>query len=85
MYRTSASTINIEVGNLFKKAVIGLHYLARGGPMAMAASLGAGFLKSRPELEQPDIQFHVQPFSKTNMSNPDPDPFSAFTMSVTTP
>ena len=83
VYRTSASTINIEVGNLFKKAMIGLRYLAtRGGPMAMAASLGAGFLKSRPELEQPDIQFHVQPFSKTDMSNPDPDAFSAFTMSV---
>jgi choline dehydrogenase len=50
--------------------------------MAMAASLGAGFVKSRPELDEPDIQFHVQPFSKTDMSSAEPDGFSAFTASV---
>jgi choline dehydrogenase len=83
VYRCTASTINVEVNSLFKQAVIGARYMfTRTGPMAMAASLGAGFVKSRPELESPDIQFHVQPFSKSDMANKDPDSFSAFTMSV---
>ena len=83
VYKCTASTINIETNSLLKKALIGARYVfTRGGPMAMAASLGAGFLKSHPSLEQPDIQFHVQPFSKSDMANPDPDAFSAFTASV---
>jgi choline dehydrogenase len=83
VYRCTASTINVEVNSLFKKALIGVQYaLTRTGPMAMAASLGAGFLKSHPNLDAPDIQFHVQPFSKSNMSNAAPDSFSAFTASV---
>ena len=56
--------------------------LTRRGPMAMAASLGAGFVKSRSELETPDLQFHIQPSSKSDMRDKDSDPFSAFTASV---
>ena len=83
VYRCTASTINVEIGSLFCKATVAVRYLVtRSGPMAMAASLGAGFVKSRDDLEEPDLQFHVQPFSKTDMSNPDPDRFSAFTVSV---
>ena len=83
VFKCTASTINVEVNSLFKQAMIGAKYvLTRTGPMAMAASLGSGFLKTRPELETPDIQFHVQPFSKSNMANKSPDSFSAFTASV---
>eukprot|EP00095_Tigriopus_kingsejongensis_P010404 snap_masked-scaffold1244_size53516-processed-gene-0.7 protein:Tk10404 transcript:snap_masked-scaffold1244_size53516-processed-gene-0.7-mRNA-1 annotation:"choline dehydrogenase" len=32
----------------------------------MAASLATGFIKTRPTLETPDIQFHVQPLSAEN-------------------
>ena len=49
--------------------------------MAMAASLGTGFLKTRPELETPDIQFHIQPFS-ADRPGAGTHPFSAFTASV---
>ena len=49
--------------------------------MAMAASLGTGFLKTRPELMTPDIQFHIQPFSADNPAD-GTHKFSAFTASV---
>ena len=48
----------------FNKFKIGLTYLlTRRGPMTMAASLATGFLKTRPEVATPDIQFHIQPWS----------------------
>ena len=82
VYRTTMSTINTELGSRFKQAMIGVRYLInRSGPMAMAASLGFGFLKTSPELEAPDIQFHVQPFSAKRIAD-GPDKFSAFTTSV---
>ncbi len=82
VYKTSLPTINTEVSNLIKQALIGLQYIAtRGGPMAMAASLGTGFLKTREDLEVPDIQFHIQPFSADKIDE-GPHKFSAFTASV---
>ncbi len=82
VYKTPLSTINIEINNYFKQAMIGLKYIAtRGGPMAMAASLGTGFLKTREDLAVPDIQFHIQPFSADKIDE-GPNQFSAFTASV---
>ncbi len=82
IFKCTVPTINTEISNLFKRAMIGARYLAtRTGPMTMAASLGFGFLKTRPELETPDIQFHVQPFSADNPVD-GPHSFSAFTASV---
>jgi len=49
--------------------------------MTMAASLATGFLKTRPDLATPDIQFHVQPWS-ADSPGAGVHPFSAFTMSV---
>jgi choline dehydrogenase len=62
--------------------MMGIEYaFKRTGPMTMAASLGTGFLKTHPDLETPDIQFHIQPFSANNAVE-GPHPFSAFTASV---
>ncbi len=55
--------------------------LTRTGPATMVASLGTGFLKTRPELDSPDIQFHIQPFS-VDAPGQNTHPFSAFTASV---
>ena len=55
--------------------------MKRTGPMTMAASLGTGYLKTRPELETPDIQFHIQPFSADNPTE-GTHRFDAFTASV---
>jgi choline dehydrogenase len=49
--------------------------------MAMAASLGTAFLKTREGLETPDIQFHLQPFSADRVAEGS-HKFSAFTASV---
>ena len=82
VFKCRASTINTETGNMFQLAAIAFQYaLKRSGPMAMAASLGTGFLKTHAELETPDIQFHIQPFSADNPSDGS-HKFSAFTASV---
>lgn len=82
VYKTTLSTINTEINSLIKQGFIALHYAAtRTGPMTMAASLGTAFLKTRPDLAEPDIQFHVQPFSASQKINK-PHEFNAFTASV---
>ncbi len=82
VYKVNVPTINTEIGNIFKQGMIGLQYAwNRTGPMTMAASLGTGFLKTRPELATPDIQFHIQPFSADKPAD-GPHKFSAFTASV---
>ncbi|MDC1135282.1 GMC family oxidoreductase N-terminal domain-containing protein [Alphaproteobacteria bacterium] len=82
VFKCNSSTINTETRSLFQKMGIAFEYaFRRSGPMAMAASLGTAFLKTRPELETPDIQFHLQPFSATRPAD-GPHAFSAFTASV---
>ncbi|WP_299026216.1 choline dehydrogenase [uncultured Sulfitobacter sp.] len=82
VYKTHEATLNDEVSSLLGQAKIGLKYMMfRAGPMTMAASLATGFLKTRPDMETPDIQFHVQPLSAENPGQ-GADKFSAFTMSV---
>ncbi len=82
VYKCNEPTLNDEVSTLYGQARIGLKYLMfRSGPMTMAASLATGFIKTRDDLETPDIQFHVQPLSAENPGK-GADKFSAFTMSV---
>ena len=82
VFKCNEPTLNDEVRSLFQQARIGLRYIAtRSGPMAMAASLAVGFMRTRPEVETPDIQFHVQPWSADSPGE-GPHRFSAFTMSV---
>lgn len=82
VYKCNEPTLNDEVSSMIGQARIGLKYLMfRAGPMTMAASLATGFMRTRDELETPDIQFHVQPLSAENPGK-GADKFSAFTMSV---
>ena len=82
VYKCNEPTLNDEVSSLFGQAKIGLKYItSRSGPMTMAASLATGFVKTRDDLETPDIQFHVQPLSAENPGK-GADKFSAFTVSV---
>ncbi|MEC5291800.1 choline dehydrogenase [Aurantimonas sp. C2-6-R+9] len=82
VYKCNEPTLNDEVRSLFNQARIALKYaMFRAGPMAMAASLATGFLKTRPEVETPDIQFHIQPWSADSPGE-GVHPFSAFTASV---
>lgn len=82
VYKCNEPTLNDEVSSMMGQARIGLKYLMfRAGPMTMAASLATGFIRTRDDLETPDIQFHVQPLSAENPGK-GADKFSAFTMSV---
>lgn len=82
VYKCNEPTLNDEVRSLFDQARIALRYaLFRSGPMTMAASLAAGFLRTADHVESPDIQFHVQPWSADSPGK-GVHPFSAFTMSV---
>ncbi|WP_428511723.1 GMC family oxidoreductase [Roseovarius sp.] len=82
VFKCNEPTLNDEVRSLASQARIALKYaLFRAGPMTMAASLATGFLKTRPDVDTPDIQFHVQPWSADSPGE-GVHPFSAFTMSV---
>lgn len=82
VHKCNEPTLNDEVRSLYNQARIALKYaLFRSGPMTMAASLATGFLKTRPEVETPDIQFHIQPWSADSPGEGVHN-FSAFTMSV---
>lgn len=82
VFKCREATLNDEVRSAVNKARIGLEYaLFRTGPMTMAASLVFGFLKTRPDLATPDIQFHIQPWSADSPGE-GVHPFSAFTQSV---
>ncbi|MCH2066353.1 GMC family oxidoreductase [Shimia sp.] len=82
VFKTNLSTINTEANSIFKQGLMALQYaLTQRGPMTMAASLGAGFLKTEDHLETPDIQFHIQPWSADKPAD-GPHKFSAFTASV---
>jgi len=70
VYKCNEPTLNDEVSSLLGQAKIGLKYLMfRAGPMTMAASLATGFMKTRDDLETPDVQFHVQPLSAENSAS----------------
>ena len=82
VYKCTRPTLNDEVNNPFRKALIGMEYLfRRAGPMSMGASQVYVFARTRPELETPDIQFHFQPLS-ADKPGEGLHRFSAFTSSV---
>jgi choline dehydrogenase len=75
-------TLNDQVNNPIKKMLMGIEYmLYRRGPLSMGASQVCAFVRSRPELATPDIQFHVQPLS-ADKPGEGLHKFSAFTSST---
>lgn len=76
------NTLNSRAGSLIGRMGIALEYaLRRSGPMSMAPSQLGAFARSRPDLETPDLQYHVQPLSLDRFGEP-LHPFDAFTASV---
>ena len=83
VYRCAkAITLNDRVKSPWQKALMGLEWLLRRtGPLTIGAGQGGIFAKTRPELETPDIQFHLILFSADKPGEPLHD-FSGFTASV---
>ena len=76
-------TLNDQMRNPLRKMWAGIEFaLLRRGPLTLAASQVCIFCRSRPELERPDIQFHIQPLSADSPGE-GLHKFSAFTFSVT--
>lgn len=83
IYRTHRPiTLNDQARNPIQKVLMGLEFaFKRSGPLTMGASQVAIFARTRPELETPDIQYHVQPWSADSPGE-GTHRFSAFTLSV---
>ncbi len=75
-------TLNTRAASLWGKAMIGLEYaLKRSGPMSMAPSQLGAFVRSSPERQWPDLEYHVQPLSLDAFGEP-LHSFDAITTSV---
>jgi len=75
-------TLNDQLRNPIRKVAMGVEYaLTRRGPLSMGASQACAFVKTRPGIEAPDIQFHVQPLS-ADKPGEGTHKFSAFTSST---
>ena len=79
---TGIRTLNGDYKNLFRRAMMGVDYaLRRRGPLTMAPSQMGAFVRTAPEYETANIEFHFQPLSLDNWGD-GLHPFEAFTASV---
>lgn len=75
-------TLNNQVNSAVQKVLMGIEYmLLQTGPLSMAASQVAAFVKTDPAMATPDIQFHFQPLSAAAPGE-GLDKFSAITSSI---
>ena len=79
---TGIRTLNGDYKNLLRRAMMGVDYaLRRRGPLTMAPSQMGAFVRTAPEYETANIEFHFQPLSLDNWGD-GLHPFEAFTASV---
>lgn len=83
IYKVSGiRTLNDTYANLFRRGLMGLDYaFRRRGPLTMAPSQVGAFVRSSPEYETANLEFHFQPLSLDNWGA-GLHPFPAFTASV---
>ncbi len=85
-YRAKVRTLNDDLGPLFGKLRHGINYvLRRRGPLALGVNQAGGFIRTRPDLERPNMQLYFSPVSYTKAppgKRPlmSPDPFSGVIM-----
>lgn len=76
-------TLNDDMANPLRQLRMGLNYiLMRKGPLGWWAGLAGAFIRSRDDLDRPDVQFHLYPFSTDRKDRPALHPYSAFTVTV---
>lgn len=76
-------TLNDDMANPLRQVRMGLNYIfTRKGPLGWWAGIAGAFIKTRPELDRPDVQFHLYPFSTDRKDRPILHPFSGFTLTV---
>ncbi len=78
----NARTLNQIANSWLGKMSMGASYLwSRSGPLSMAPSQFGIFTKSSPEIETPDLEYHIQPLSTDKLGDP-LHPYPAVTVSV---
>ncbi len=88
LYRSNQPTLNDELHSWWGKLKAGVKYVCtRKGPLSLSINQGGGFIKTDPQLRQPDIQLYFSPVSYTRApvgKRPllNPDPFSAFLLGL---
>lgn len=81
-FKVHNRTVNDDVRGMLSQIKVATQYaLTRKGPMTMGASMAFGFLRTSTELDRPDIQFHINPWSADSPAE-GVHPFSAFTATV---
>ncbi len=90
-YRSRVPTLNNQLAPWYGKVKAALRYaLGRRGALAMSVNQAGAFLRSRPELEVPNLHIYFNPASySTTTTGPSrrlmqPDPFAGFLMSFNT-
>jgi len=77
-------TLNDIYYSISKKILSGLQFIfLRKGPLTVGASYICGFIKSDPQLETPNLQFHVSPASTDLLGKSTLHKFPAFTPTIT--
>jgi len=77
-------TLNDIYNSFAKKIKTGLEFLLlRKGPLTVGASYVCGFIKSDPNLETPNLQFHISPASTDLLGKSSLHKFPAFTPTIT--
>jgi choline dehydrogenase len=91
IYKSRVPTLNQELYPFFGKVKAALRYaLTRRGPLGMSVNQAGAFVKSRPELERPNMHLYFNPLSYTTTPAGaarkimQPDPFPGFLMSFNT-
>lgn len=88
LYTSRQPTLNDELHPWWGKLWAGIKYVfKRRGPLSLSVNQAGGFIKTRPELAQPDIQLYFSPVSYTRApagKRPlmNPDPFSGFLLGL---
>ena len=81
-YRVRIPTLNQQLGSITGRVRMGLQFAVfRSGPLTMGAAPVFAFLRSAPDIERPDIQFHVLPWSSDDPTKGFHD-FPGFTVSI---
>jgi choline dehydrogenase len=84
VYRATVPTLNQRLRPWWGKLAAGVQYVTGfGGPLSLSLNQGGGFVRTRPELERPNIQLYFQAistFSAASGTRPllEPDPFPGF-------
>jgi choline dehydrogenase len=89
-FKANIPTLNQLLRPWWGKLRVGVQFLLAGaGPLSLSLNQGGGFVRSRPEIERPDIQLYFQAISTVTArtgSRPllEPDPFPGYAIGIST-